>query len=109
MNTAFLVTTIAGLVFCVVFVVAFHIKTRGAWWDSPAGRWLMLGRANIALLFLFVVLNRTWDDFHGWSGRSWVLLSLYFLFAAQTIWPLRLLFHAEPLPERRKGKNDTRT
>ena len=104
MNTAFLTTTVIGLLACLVFIVAFHFKTGGAWRRSPAGRWLMLGRLNIGLLFLFVVLNRAWEWFRLWEGRDWALLSLYFLFATQTVWPLRLLLHTEPLSDQKKGK-----
>lgn len=98
MSTAFQVITGVGLALCLFFVIAFHIKTGGAWRRSEAGRWLMLGRGNIAALFAFVLLNRTWSWFQQWEAREWVLMGLYTLFALQTLWPIRLLWHEEPLP-----------
>jgi hypothetical protein len=108
-NTAFQVVTGIGLILCLIFVIAFHIKTGGFWRRSEAGRWLMLGRVNILLLFSFVLLNRRWEWFFEWAGREWVLFGLYTLFALQTLWPLRLLWHEEPLPDRRERLDDSRT
>jgi hypothetical protein len=108
-NTAFHVITGVGLALCLIFVVAFHIKTGGAWWRSEAGRWLMLGRANMVLLFAAVTANRASAAFARWEGRQWVFLCLYGLFALQTFWPLRLLWHEEPLSKSKGENRDSRS
>ncbi len=111
MSTAFQVVSGIGFVLCLIFVAAFHVKTGGTWWHSEASRWLMLGRANIALLFLLVLVSYQWKWFQRWGGSDWVWLGLYALFAAQTYWPLRLLLRSERLEkfEKKESGSDTRT
>lgn len=112
MNTAFLTVSIIGLVTYTVFIIAYHTKTRGAWCHSQVGRWLMLGRANVAALFLFIVTNRIVEHWPGEPrSRQITLLVLYSLFALQALWPLSLLWREEmPTPRERKSEDhDSRT
>lgn len=102
MNTAFQVVTGIGFIICLVFVIAFHVKTGGAWRRSEAGRWLMLGRANFMLLFGLLLLAYVSSWFNTWAGARWIFLCVYGAFALQTLWPLRLLFHQERMEQIRR-------
>lgn len=80
-----------GFVGCVVFVVGYQLRSRGAWADSEAGRWLMIGRAEKAALFALVMSNQIVGD---WPGRQAATLVLFSAFVALTWWPSRLLSKA---------------
>lgn len=80
-----------GFVGCVVFVVSYQVRSRGAWADSEAGRWLMIGRAEKAALFALVLMNMAAGN---WPGRQSVTLVLFGAFVALTWWPSRLLSKA---------------
>lgn len=77
-----------GLLGCVVFVVRYQRRSRGAWWDTEAGRWLMIGRAEKGALFGLVLMNNLMTD---WPGRQAVTLVLFAAFVMLTWWPSRLL------------------
>lgn len=80
-----------GFLGCLVFVVQYQRYTRGAWRDRESGRWLMIGRAEKAALFLLVTVNQVIPD---WPGRQAVTLTLFGIFVALTWWPARLLSKA---------------
>lgn len=78
----------AGLLGCLVFVARYQHISRGAWRDSEAGRWMMIGRAEKAALFALVMVN---NAVMNWPGRQAVTLFLFGAFVALTWWPSRLL------------------
>lgn len=77
-----------GLLGCLVFVVSYQLRSRGAWIDSEAGRWMMIGRAEKAALFALVLVNNIIPD---WPGRQSVTIVLFGTFVLLTWWPSRLL------------------
>lgn len=81
----------AGFLGCVVFVVRYQLRSRGAWIDSEAGRWMMIGRAEKGALFALVTTNQAIGD---WPGRESATLILFSAFVALTWWPSRLLSNA---------------
>lgn len=80
-----------GLLGSLVFVVRYQLRSRGAWLDSEAGRWMMIGRAEKAALFALVFLNNLIMD---WPGRQGVTIVLFGAFVLLTWWPSRLLSKA---------------
>lgn len=86
-----LVFTGTGLLGSLVFVVRYQLRSRGAWLDSEAGRWMMIGRAEKAALFALVFLNNLVMD---WPGRHAVTIILFGTFVLLTWWPSRLLSKA---------------
>jgi Ca2+/Na+ antiporter len=108
-NTAFQVVTGIGFIICLVFVIAFHIKTGGAWRRSEAGRWLMLGRSNFVMLFGLLLLAYASSRFRLWEGTQWIFLGAYTVFALQNLWPLRLLWHEDRIARiKKEGSHDSR-
>ncbi len=82
---------VLGLLGCLVFVIGYQVRSRGAWRDSDAGRWLMIGRAEKAALFALVIVNQL---FPAWPGRQFVTVAIFTVFVALTWWPSRLLSKA---------------
>lgn len=94
---AFLITAI-GFCGCTFFLINYVLRTKGAWRDSEAGRFLVVVYSNLGALFLVVMANQLFGD---WFGRQVVTLGLYLAYVAQTWWPLRLL----RIAQKRSGKH----
>lgn len=77
-----------GFLGSLVFVIRYQLRSRGAWVDSEHGKWMMIGRAEKAALFLLVMTNQVLPE---WPGRQAVTLILFATFVILTWWPGRLL------------------
>lgn len=86
---------VAGMLGCLVFVIRYQVRSHGAWRDSEAGRWLMIGRAEKGALFALVIAGQIAPD---WPGRQAVTIVMFGAFVALTWWPSRLLSRAMNRP-----------
>ena len=80
------VATIGGLAGCVVFVVRYHLRTRGSWRKSEVGRFFMLAYLVLGSLFVLLIAGQYLGDW-----RRWIALTLYAVYAIFAWWPNRLL------------------
>lgn len=94
-----------GLLGCLVFVIRYQVRSRGAWRDSEAGRWLMIGRAEKAALFALVIAGQAVPN---WPGRQAVTVAVFGAFVALTWWPSRLLSRATDRPRRTENEEVAR-
>lgn len=104
---ATLAVTSVGLASCLVFCIGYWIFSKGTWWRSEHGRFLMLFMGCLGTLFALIISSRVFGD---WPGRQIVSLVLYLSYVVVSLWPVRLLWisfrrsKAIPLVER-KGDN----
>jgi len=82
----------AGIAGCLFFIMAYHIRSRGAWRHSEVGCFFMSFWATLGALFLLVLTTQVFGP--DWSGRQVLALTLYLGLVAQTWWPARLLWKA---------------
>jgi len=94
--------TMAGLTGCLTFTVTYAIRSRGAWRYSDAGRFLMVGQANLGTLFALILTNQLLGT--DWPGRELITVLLFSAYTAETWWPLRLLIRVGR--RRREGAKD---
>lgn len=97
------VVTASGLAGCLVFVVAYAVRSRGAWMAQEAGRFLMAVYANLGALLAFVLVNQVFGD---WPGRRLVTVVLFAAYCFEAWWPLRLLSRAQEDARRRRAADD---
>jgi hypothetical protein len=71
------------------FVIAYWIRTRGAWTKEEPGRFLMCTYMITGALLWLVVANQIFDE---WPGRQAVTLVIFTAFLVLMWWPLRLLY-----------------
>jgi hypothetical protein len=91
-----------GLLGCVVFGVAYHRRTRGAWWRAhEIGRMLMAMNAVLASILLLILTTRLLGD---WPGRRLLVVGLTGVYMLHPWWWLRVLYHAYQKPNRSKGE-----
>lgn len=87
-----IVSCAVGVLGCLVFVGAYHVRTHGRWRRSEVGRLLMLVNLDLAAILLLILSNRVFGD---WSGRREITLVLAAVYALQPWWWLRLLWRAQ--------------
>lgn len=92
-----LVITGIGALGCFLFAILYWVKSRGAWWNAEAGRFLMFGYANLGALFLLVIVNQIFET---WTGQRPVTVLLFASYVVQAWWPLRLLIKEQRRAER---------
>lgn len=84
----------------VMFLVVYHIKTRGDWRHSTMGRHLFTFTACVGLVaftWLVALGARLADvDLHDWF--DWVRLVVFATIPAALFWRLRLLLQAQHVP-----------
>lgn len=84
---------VVGFIACVWFVIQLQTEAGWSWWDNPFGRFLMVRKILLALLFLLVMLNRVGPEW--WDlWRIPLTAILMSAFALQTFVPYRLLVRA---------------
>lgn len=88
--------TATGLVGCLAFVSTYWSRTRGAWYDSAEGRYLMTTNSILGSLFMLILSTQIFGD---WPGRRVVAVLLYTLYAGFTWWLHILMLRAT----RRRG------
>ena len=84
--------TIAGLAGCLTFVVFYSILSGGKWRQTDAGRFMMIGQANLGTLFALILTNQLLGT--DWPGRELITAALFFAYVVETWWPLRLLYRS---------------
>lgn len=97
------IVTASGLGGCLVFVVAYAIRSRGAWMSQEAGRFLMAVYANLGALLALVLANQIFGE---WPGRRMLTVSLFVAYCIEAWWPLRLLSQAQEDARRRRAADD---
>lgn len=70
---------VLGMLACLVFMVAFHIRTHGAWRTSSLGRNVML---LIAALFVIMLLSIGHTVFGDYPGRERLVMVLFGVYTA---------------------------
>jgi len=100
-----------GLVGCVSFIVAYHVRSGGDWRHNEIGIWLVLSRINLGLIFALLLSNRLFGE---WPGREHLIIGLVGLFALQTFWPSKFIWRPpvygiRPRWAERSDNDDTRT
>jgi hypothetical protein len=106
MTNATLAICALGFIGCVWFVLSYHIRSGGQCWRNEVGVWLMISRIDLGGIFLLIASNRFFGD---WFGRRELTLILVAIFALQTFWPGRLLWHAHTVVEpTQEESNDPR-
>jgi hypothetical protein len=81
-----------GIIGCLFFIVAYHIKSKGSWRKSEIGWFFIAFWATLGALFVVVFVTQIFGS--DWSGRQAVALVLYVGLVVQTWWPARLLWRA---------------
>lgn len=89
-DTVIVAISAFGLIGCMIFMMAYHRQSGGAWRKSEIGVWLMLGRLNLTLIFALIISGRVFGDF---PGRDYAVITLVGLFALQTFWPIKFIWH----------------
>lgn len=97
------VVTATGLAGCLTFVVAYAIRSRGAWMGQEAGRFLMAVYANLGALLALVLANQLFGD---WPGRRPLTVALFVAYCFEAWWPLRLLTKAQEAARERRAADD---
>lgn len=95
-----------GFIGCVVFVIAYHRRSGGRWRYNEAGVWLMLSRINLGLIFALLLGNRIFGD---WPGRSEAVIFLVALFALQTFWPSKFIWHVPQARDKTRKSSQEET
>jgi hypothetical protein len=87
-----------GFLAAVLFVGRYQRDEDFGWWKNSDGspnlfgRFLMIRKILLSLLFALIILNRI---FPGWTGREAVTAILFTAFAVHTFVPYRLLTEAQ--------------
>lgn len=79
-----------GFIGCTLFMLSYHRRSGGDWRRNEIGIWLMLSRLDLALIFLLILTGRVFGDF---PGRDYAVITLVGLFALQTFWPSKFIWH----------------
>lgn len=87
-----LMISAVGLVGCVSFMVAYHVRSGGTWRHNEIGLWLMTSRIVLAGIFALIISRYVWGD---WAGRETLIMILVALFALQTFWPSKFIWRPE--------------
>lgn len=95
--------TASGLAGCLVFVIAYAIRSRGAWIHQEAGRFLMAVYANLGALLALVLANQVFGE---WTGRRLLTATLFVAYCFEAWWPLRLLSKAQEAARARRAADD---
>lgn len=90
-----------GLVGCVVFGIAWHIRSGGAWLRNvglvgEVGKVLMGMNAALASILALILAARLFGD---WSGRRGAVLVLVLIYMLKPWWWLRVMWHAHSRQE----------
>lgn len=90
-QVATLTITSVGLFNCLIFCIAYAVLSRGKWWKTEEGKFLMVFMAVLGSLFALIISNRLFGD---WPGRRLIVTALYLSYVVATFWPIRLLWKA---------------
>jgi hypothetical protein len=106
-NTVIVAISAFGLIGCVLFIVAYHLRSAGDWRHNEIGIWLVTSRVNLALIFVLIISGRVFGEF---PGREYMVIGFVGLFALQTFWPSKFIWRPTNLGARREESiNDSRT
>lgn len=98
---------IVGLIAALAFVVRYQYEVGFSWWrhadgePNHFGRFLMIRKFLLSMLFIVILANRVFGE---WPGRAAVTALLMVAFALQTFVPYRLLLSAQRATEKQEVK-----
>jgi hypothetical protein len=96
--------TIAGLLGCLTFVVRYAILSKGAWFNTEAGRFMMIVYTTLGSLFSLILANQIFGL--DWFGREVVTLILFTMYVVFAWWPNRLLTKAREVSRQERVDRD---
>ena len=88
-----------GFFVCVLFVTMYLYTAGKDAWNNPFGRFLLVRKSTLSLLFLFILFNRYKSGIvvgpDLWTGQDAFWAILLSVFAAETVIPYRLMVSAQ--------------
>lgn len=98
-----IVLTGIGFLNCMIFCLAYWVRTRGQWIRDEAGQFLMLFFGCLGFVLGLVLANRIFGEY---PGRQILVFVLYFALVMATFWPMRLLWTSRrEKKKRRRNQN----